>query len=315
MTQERLKKENFMKGLIFVLLLLSAFIILTGCSLQNETPAYPQYKIRIPSVAGEVPEVAFELNKTLPVFPDNAMVYRTVKPEVTPELVADIGAKLGLSGKGTYSPQEAAYHISNNKNILISVYSATGAITLSTDKLYSKELFDAHISPELPSFEEAAVIATEFLNQRGWLPAGVTVDEVKIGGRTGITPDHLAVSFDYRIDGHRVTGPGDKYNVRIAHKGEVAQMMINPVKYTPHETSQIKTVEQAFHELKENRKYAIPIETRKVKIDSVSTEYWLESMQEGQKYIIPVFTFKGQCTDSNDKILENRFTAWVEAIK
>ncbi len=290
-------------------LVISILVILTGCSSQNITPAYPQYHIIIPSVAGDVPSVTFELPKTLPAFPDKAMVYRTVKPEVTLEMVTEIGAKLGLTGEAAFSPREATYHMSDSKGTLLSVYPATGAISLATNKLYTT------ISPELPSFEEAAEIAREFLDERGWLPPGLKVDEVKIGGTSGGMPDHLLVTFDYRIDGFRTTGPGKKFGVRIAHKGEIGYLQINPVKCSPHENVPIKKVEQAFQELKENRKYTIPLDTTKVMIDSVSIEYWVGSMKEGQEYVIPVFTFKGRSLGESDKLLSDSFTGWIEAIK
>jgi hypothetical protein len=297
-----------MKRTITVLVIIIV-IVLTGCSSQNVIPAYPQYHITIPSSAGEIPAVTFELPKTLPAFPDKAMVYRTVKPEITLEMVSEIGAKLGLKGEPAFSQQEAAYHMSDSKDTLLSVYPATGAISLTTGKLYTTK------SPELPSFEEAAAIATTFLDERGWLPPGLKIDEVKIGGTSGGIPDHLLVTFDYRIDGFKVTGPGKKYGVRIAHKGEIAYLQINPVECSPYETAPIKNVEQAFQELKENRKYTISIDATKVMIDSVSLEYWVGSMKDGQEYVIPVFTFKGRSLGESDKLLSDSFTGWVEAVK
>jgi hypothetical protein len=320
-------------GNILLASILILLVLLVGCSPQNkvssttsqnqvsskpisgEITTYPQYRVNIPSPAEDVPAVTFELIAPLPDVPDKMQVYRMIKPEVNIEYAKTIGAKLNLSGGASLSPTENVYHMSNQKDILLDVYPATGAFSYSTGKLYSKAIYDAGKLPVLPSFDKAAILATDFLNQRGWLSEDVKVDEVIIGGKVGNIPDHLAVSFDYRIDGFRVTGPGDKYSVRIADQGEIGQLMINPVKYSPHDIVTIKGVDQAFQELQTNKKYAAPINTQKIKIDSVSTEYWLEPMNKGQEFIVPVFTFKGQCLDSTNKVINDRFIAWVEAIK
>jgi len=90
-----MNKELDMKRSICVFVL-SFVIMLAGCSSPNITPANPQYHIIIPSVAGEIPTVTFELSTPLSRFPDKAMIYRTVKPEVTQETVSELPpSKLG----------------------------------------------------------------------------------------------------------------------------------------------------------------------------------------------------------------------------
>ena len=307
-----------MKRLIGYIFLASIFILilLAGCSPQSNGPSNPLYKIDIPAVAGKVPPVSFDLTAPLGEFPEKIQVYRMIKPEVNAEYVKAIGAKLGFQGEISFG-SDNRFHM-GNENIQLEVLPPTGSIIYNKLKpavLFPKEIYEARQKPELPSFEEAAAIAADFLSQRGLLPEGVKVNKVIVGGKAGSVPDHLAVSFDYRIDGFRFTGSGASYNVRIGHEGQIGQIMINPVKWAPHEMVSIKPVEQAFRELKAESKYSAPYNTKKVKVDNVSIEYWLEGMDIDQEFIVPVYTFQGQCLDASGKVLESLFKASVEAVK
>ncbi len=300
--------------LLIGILLLSVFLTLSGCSSQIEYHSNPKYKIFIPSAAGTTPTAVFNLNTSLPDLPEKIQLYRVVKPEVTTSYVAEIGIKLGISGEVSFG-SDNIFHM-RDQDAYLEVYPASGAIIYGKDnKLYSKSLYDVNKSPNLPTSEEAITIGTNFLKKRGWFPSEVKVDEVIIGGWVGNTPDHLGVIFSFSINNYRLTGPAFNYNLRLADKGEVVQMMIYPVSYKPHEEVEIKSVEQAYNELIKGKQYVISPDSTRININNISIGYWMDSMSQGQEYIIPVFIFRGECLNSNDKIVDNRFTAWIEAVK
>ncbi len=248
----------------------------------------------------------FNMVIALPDFPENIQVYKMVKPDITVEDVTVIGAKLGMTGE--VGESDESYLMSDKETgEFLRVFKATGAFRYDiSSKLYPEE------TPVLTSSEEAALLAANFLAERGWLDDGVKVSSVVVGGEANGVPAHLLVIFDRPVDGYQFQFAADKDALRIGDGGEIVSMFINPVKYEPYQVAALKPVKQAYQELKKTRSKYIGFGgpgTLWVSIDSVSIEYWLNDVHSAQDYIYPVYVFRGQCHPGQDS-----YTGWVEAI-
>jgi hypothetical protein len=262
-----------------------------------------------PSVAGSY-SLDIEI-VPFPTFPSQIQVYKVIKPEITSQYVTDTGTKLGLT-EGVKQGNGLFYIQSGERSLI--VYLASGGIEYSNNT-FPKE------KPVLPSDEEAITIATDALNKLGLLSPGLKGtnegigESAALGGTMGTWPISLTIGFKRNIDGLHFNGPGAKYEVRIGNKGEIRRILINPINYTPQKLASLKSVDQAFKEMKASKKYLAPMETKKVIIDSVTLDYWLESITKGQESISPVFDFSGQCFDGPGKQLKGSFTGYVEALQ
>lgn len=293
-----------------ILVLIVSLAMLYGCSTPKQEAQLDEcYRITPPPpVEGTVQRVKFELAAPLTEFPDAMQVYEMVKPAVTEDYVLALATKFGL--KGELSSGEDTFLISDNEtDTILQVYKATGTFRYgSPSKMYPGG------TPNLPSDEEALKIATDFLVQRDLLPRGDVASKVTAGGKANGVTTHLLVSFDHTVG---ITGPGARHGVRIGDGGEVIQVFINPTNpldLPPHAMMKVKSSEQAFEEMKAERRYYAGTETQKVVIDSVFVAYWLEPIDEGQEYVVPAYVFKGRCFDTAGKQLEDTFVEVVEAL-
>jgi hypothetical protein len=317
--------------LLSYLLFMWIFILTIGCSSQNTSSGAKDnsvpgenskagiYKVNLPSPAGNVRSVLFETPATWPDFPDQIQVYQKIKPDVTLEYVKNLASELDLNGEikqgsGSYTIQVGIKGLT--------VFSSGGIE-------YANET-DVKEKPILPSEEEAIAIATNAINKIGLLPEGVKGTSYGIGesaamGVTeGVWPISILIGFKRTINGKYFAGPGAKYQVRIGNAGEVKQMLINPIKYSPLEMVSLKPVDQAFEEMKTAQKYLVPLKANKVIINDIAIAYWLDSITTDQVYIAPIYSFSGQCLDASGNILynnsfgqqkEEKFTGNVEAVK
>jgi hypothetical protein len=292
-------------------LLVTALLIITasGCAADHPTSSSGKYKIYIPPVPGVVPAVRFELDHSLLNLPMSAPVYSMVKPDVTLEYVKTLGAKFGLTGEVTEGSENFLIGEAETRTYL-EVYKASGTFRFTS---YSKLYPDT--TPGLPSNDEALKIATDFLVERGLLPQGDVASSVDVGGRTNGVPSHLLVNFTHVI---QLTGPGARHGVRIGDKGEVIEVFINPtnpLNLPVYETVSLKTLEQAFKDMKSENNYSIPTGTAAVHLDSVGVAYWLEPIDTEQQYVFPVLIFRGRCLDANGNQLSESFSGVVEAVR
>jgi hypothetical protein len=264
---------------------------------------------------GTLPAVSFELSAPLPDFPDKLQVYKMVKPEINEKYVKALGAKFGLEGEISEWPEN--FLMGNDKTrTYLQVYKSTGTFKYTEfPKLYPDSETVLKSPPVLPPDAEALKIATDFLVERDLLPKGDVAYRVDVGASFGEIPTCLLVSFQHAIE---IAGPGARHGLRIGDRGEVVQVFINPtnpLELPPLEMVAVKSVQQAYLEMKNNTNYHVPAASRKVKIDSVAVAYWLEAIGEGQDYVAPVYKFQGSCFDAFGKQLEVPFVSIMEAVK
>ncbi len=245
------------------------------------------------------------LNTDLPEFPDKLNYYATVEPEVTIELVEELGAKLGFYGEAGLLNDSIG--MSNNEESL-KVYTSTGAIVLwGINKHFE-------LDTQLTSFENAEEIAIEFVKYIGCRDDNIEFNEVRVGGTVNTTPSHLVASFNQYIDGYPLVGGAKNFWVRMGMYGTVISAMIwNPELVYAGEVDCI-TVQEAYSILLSGNALEFMVSSEsQIRINEVSIGYYLEDMTELQDYVMPVYIFEGERVYS-DRDTEV-FRCYVEAAK
>jgi hypothetical protein len=170
------------------------------------------------------------------------------------------------------------------------------------------------LSPTVPSNEEAVKIATEFLQLTGLWHSDLVANEAVVGGSVDGVTSLLLVRFTRYIDGYPVTGPGNKFGVRIGDHGKVVQLFIRYDELEQDKEVQIIAPSAAFEKLNAgDGVFTLPIDCSTVRITDVSIGYYLESISDKQENLTPFYIFRGECLDSSEGLLEE-FTGWVDAV-
>jgi len=242
-----------------------------------------------------------------PNLPDKVKIYKMVRPEITTEYLVSLGVKFGLKGE-VQQDNDAASIQDKESGATLGISKITGTIDYKvSSKFYPKE------KPNLPSDEEAKKIAMDFLSERSLLPEGDVASTVNRQATTSYGTAHLLVSFTHAID---ITGPGAKHGVRIGNNGEVIAVFINPtnpLNLPVQEIATPKSINAAYQEMQVSQNYLMSLKTQKVKVTTVKIAYWLESVDKGQEYIVPVYVFGGQCFDNSGKQV-GIFTGYAQAV-
>lgn len=313
-------------------------LALTGCSLpadvepvqNDETEPLEDYRINFPRFAGTSGDVTFELATTIVPVENTLMVYQVQKQEITPDSVIGIGRKLGFQGDAGFIDRETKIAMLDEQEDEVrqlSVWVNSGAIEyaiVAPDKLFQ-------YSPDLPSQEEAKLIAVQFLTETGLLPDGVITESIEVvpGGsvsgakktETGTVEveeniSHWLVRFPRQIDGLPVANSGgNTLAVRIGDRGEVINVFKLWREVEPYGEVELVSPQQAYQELISGMgECYIPPDCEKVIIEQVNLTYWMEPIDQQQDYVVPVYEFKGKCLDKNGSVVDD-YTGWTEAIK
>jgi hypothetical protein len=292
-------------------------ILLTSCSTavanisssSSQVASTPEikYTVNFSQMAGDVPEVTFEMAIARTDWPEKLKIYKMVKlADITTEYVKTLGARFGLTGYMLQGDNLFTL-VAEDNDTSLEVYKSTATFHYRiASKLYP------HEKPVLPSDEEAKKIAMDFLSTRGLLPEGDVASTI-YRGTTGYGTAHLLVGFTHRVN---LAGPGAKHGVRIGNNGEVIDVFINPINplnLPVQEIAPAISINEAFKEMKSLKKYYVPLETRNVTITEIKIAYFLEPIDTYQDYIVPVYVFGGQCFDNSGQQIGN-FSGYAHAV-
>ncbi|MDY6892345.1 MAG: hypothetical protein SVO26_01325, partial [Chloroflexota bacterium] len=188
-----------MKRRYIILILCMALLALPAACSNPPDGAVPNGedmpKPVLPSPAGgSIGQAEFELATDFPTAPDTVKIYKVVHPNITAELVTELGRKFGFTGEAR-PPAEGQERVligDEETGEKLMVYLNSGGI-----KYYATRDLDSILyvkNPSLPSYEEAERIATDFLTQKGLLPADRHSGKVDVGGTYGGVVTHLVVT-------------------------------------------------------------------------------------------------------------------------
>jgi len=263
-----------------------------GATMPAEAPSPSMlegdYSVDLPSnIAPE--HTTFIAKTSLSTATGEAAVYRVETAEVTTESVTELGRRLGFSGEARFidgGDRVAMFEGEGDDMRELIVWTASGAVEYGY--VEPDRLFPAY-QPDLPSQEEAELIAYDFLQQADLLPPGYyslakIKDETTVIASGGYsisrkyaeeaapsaaepsapywpwesaepaTPTmppaaYWLVDFPYFVDGMEATGPGSKIEVSIGDSGEVVKLLWTWRQMTPHTKENIISQKQAYEYL------------------------------------------------------------------
>lgn len=221
-----------------------------------------------------------EQNETYPVV-------RTVSQELTDEDVRHI---------------ETLFNASKDSALEVSRHAGTFRYSIP-DKDYP---YFTGAQPDIPSDEEARIIATRFLRERGLLPGNTRFSGVSFGSGYGECDGHSCVeyvltkrvTFEREVHGIPVYGGG--ITVTIGESGEVVGVdwNIRDFEPVPDRYVRIITPEEAYGRLLSDQLIMLPMSGREGVVRDISLFYWERDYGE----YLPVYAFS---TDSR------KFYVWA----
>ena len=251
----------------------------------------------------------YVLTKALPEVTQQFMTYKIIQPDVTTTSVSDLGFSLGFIGEAAPIDPDYIGMSIPERNEILQVKIATGTIEYTClDELYP-------LSPDLPDSDVAIKSSIEFLKSLGLWNDGLVAEEVEVGGTSQGSTSHLLVRFTRYVNGTPLTGPGDKFAIRIGDRGKVVHFLIRYPELEENKKVNILEPSVAFEKLQAgDAVFTLPTDCDIVEIEDVYLGYYLESINDIQEILLPFYVFQGICKDSKGDPIEE-FKGWVKAVE
>jgi len=265
--------------------------------------------ISIPLMPNTIgPSGPYVLAASFPAVNDSYPVYRTIPPDTSTGEVRSIGSLFGVSGdvKEPQTSSGEAQIVDHSESSAgrsagrLSYYMNSGTFQyIIPAKAYP---YATHKQPNLPSDEEARVIAMNYLQERNLLPGDVYCEDVVVGSacvnrsaakviESYILTKH--VHFVKEIQGIRVYNAG--ITVSIGDNDEVVSVTNSLRKMDPEPVrdAKIVTPDEAYQRLISGDVVMQPLPDGydRVTVSNISLGYWMDIKTESQKYVMPVYVF------------------------
>ena len=227
---------------------------------------------------------------------ETVIVYKTVPPVVTKEVTLALAKKFNVTGKlrgdTTVQSEDLATFVTIDKNTGTVIYQNSNQLD---------ETNSVFIPEDVPSDEEAIKIANTFLQQLDLLPEDaepVSVEHRKTyrlinkDNSKKVIWEERVVWYGGKLNSLKVHGRS--IDVEINADGKIMEYYANWRNYTPSGEYPLKSPKEAFDELK-SRGVAVGMnEPDIVSIDQVELAYNSMPGAYVEKYLGPVYVFKGQ---------------------
>lgn len=242
-----------------------------------------------------------DLKSSMPSNPGKLLIYKTNPPIVNKEATLALAEKFNVTGtlKGDTVVQ------SDDLVYSVHILKISGIVRYSN----ANRPNDAMDAPEmLPSDEEAIRIATQFLKEKDLLPNEAEPGKASRGYAVSIDKDgndiprngEVTVGFGRKLNNLEVKGSG--VSVTLGGNGDIIGYYANWRNYTPFKEYPLKAPETAFDDLKK-KGINTPIgKTGTVSIDTVYLAYATKPGAFEEKYLEPVWIFKGQTVTKDSKV-------------
>jgi len=240
----------------------------------------------------------YPLETGLPIVDESYPVYRITTPNLTNEEIQQLGALFGVSGDvEDYIPSLGISRITDYSRDPYAVLEYNRNSGAYRYQIPDKAMpYSTDIPPDLPSDEEARIIATEYLLERNLLPVDLHFSSVSIGSAYGdsIHVYNLSkhVRFTREIDGIPVYNAG--ITVTLGEGGEVVGVTNSVRQYdpVPVRDMKIRTPVQAYERLRAGDLIMRPLCcTSYFAVRNISLGYWTEDTVSTQEYMLPVYAF------------------------
>lgn len=230
---------------------------------------------------------------------DTVMVYRTLPQHYTREDSFAMAKKFNISNIGITKEVEEGSSIASEDGTMYAILHNSGFIEY-TNSNRAHTINPIDIPENLPTDEEAIKIATEFLKERDLLPDGAVFGGVTHGkiyklvrdGDDIVAWEDIQVWFKRELDGYPVKGT--QLMLSIGGGGDAIEFFTNWRNYEPYKELPVKSLEQAFEELKEKGVNAgRSKEDALVSFDEAYLAYHTKAGAETEEYLEPVWVFEG----------------------
>jgi len=248
--------------------------------------------------------LTYTVSVPFPSTPEKVVLYKSVKPEITAELVSPMAEKMGLEGTVRESYDQ---FLLADEPYSLEVHMKSGRVALIDISRWMNPN-DKDLPSNLPSDEKAIGIATSYLEDTNLMPPDATlcgVDHPQIvkhnenGEVIGIAFEDIQVSYCRRIDGRPVVG--SKLTVEVGGGGDILNVYKLWRNYIPQEELSIITSQEALEELKI---VGIPVDAKSQQtadITGIELGYYEASAMEEPAHLVPVYIFAGEVLDGTTK--------------
>jgi len=293
-------------------LVLSAVAVLgVGCALSPEI--IPD--LWIPRPGGLTPTVTYSWevpDETASALPKQMLVYKFVQKNLSEEDFRALASQLGMSGTVERNEEAARFVMRDGQKELWMEWE-TGMWEYWD---YEKSRKDP--DPDaIPSDDEVARIATEFLKENGWLPDDFRLQAVThLTEGTGFSaPITIGkVAYFYRYIGDVPVLGVSRIGVQVGENGEIISIFKFVKDMEPAGNMSLKTVAAAYDEVKSGNAVLTTDNPNvtKAAVQDVNLYYWEDAGSiSDQPYLQPVYVFTAQATEG----ATDTFSVVVPAIK
>ena len=247
------------------------------------------------------------LQKDLPGNTDHIMTFKVVPPHYTRNDIISLGKKFNISEPYQIKEGNEGLSIREVDDDIHVLILNSGWIEYWNSNRHSVNSLD--IPGNLPSDDEAVTIATKFLRDRDLLPADAElrkIDHVKTynlgdGGQESVVWEDIEVWYGRKLNGYPVEGT--KLMLAIGAHGDPIEFLSNWRNYTPYQEMPVKEPGTAFQDLKTEGVSVGMHMPDKVSISDMYLAYRTKAGSDTEKYLEPVWIFKGNVTENNTSIM------------
>jgi hypothetical protein len=244
-------------------------------------------------------DLTYTVSAPFPSMPEKVVLYKSVKPEITAELVSSVAEKMGL--KGTVRESYDQMFVTDEPYSL-EVNMESGRVALIDIPRWMNPN-DKDLPSNLPSDEKAIEIATRYLEETRLMPPDATlcgVDHPQIvkqnenGEFISIAFEDIQISYCRSIEGQPVAG--SKLTVEVGGGGDILNVYKLWRDYVPQEEVPIIKPQEALEELK-NVGMSADVSQQTADITKIEFGYYEASAMEETAHLIPVYIFEGETSD------------------
>jgi len=288
-------------GFAVLLLLVAGTALVPAASPQDNEGANGGIEIVGPYGVQSVSEIA--LGTTLPRYPGQAMVYKTVDTAVSKDDALEIAEKFGMSGP--VEEYETSYVIKGGP-YTFEIEKETGYMTYTW---YGRWMgSNERDRPEyLLTDEEARKIAGTFLTSNDLMPDGTAYSGISHdrgamssaeGNETVVADQDTTVLFIGRLSNLSVVGNG--IYVTLGGDGDVLRVAKRWRDVEPYREFAILSPEEAIEELKQTGIVTTVGSPKKAIVDEIQLCYYATPPGTEQPYLKPTYSIRGTVEGENE---------------
>jgi hypothetical protein len=303
-------KKTWIIGCLLVMLtfVISAGYVISQTNYSNQInndsvsvinqPSLPH----LPQIADSFGSISHSMNLHVPINanPEKILVYKTVPPNTSRSRIEEYAKIFNVNG--TFREGTHAISLkSDDEAISVEIGKESGNIRYTL----THRPKDALDSPDmLPSDDDAARIATQFLKERDLYPEGATLGKIKrqyavfIDDKGNDIPRHgrIVVWFSRKLNNLDVKGT--QLYVEVGGHGDVIGYLANWREYTPVGEYPVKSPESAFEDMKQEGLRTTG-ENPRISITNATLAYRTKAGADVEEYLEPIWVFTGTASYKN----------------